>query len=89
MHLHIPRTSPFQALVDRGETVPIGIEGMHLPLVFHDSGQRQRLSARARTEIENLFARLGEDEFSGNLAAFILDFEPALLIARLGLEVRQ
>ena len=62
---------------------------MDLAFVFHVRRHRQRFAAATCAIIEYLLARAGIDQSGHDLAAFILDFEPAFLKAGLRLHVWQ
>ncbi len=87
MDLDIAGAGALQPIEDWREARLVGVPGMDLPLVFERRRQRQRLAATAGAIIEDLFAGLREDEIGDDLAALVLDLEPALLESRLGLDV--
>jgi hypothetical protein len=67
----------FGARAELCETARIDIAGDEEPPVFHVGGQRQRLAAGARREIENAFARPRAREQRRDLRRFVLEFEEA------------
>ena len=79
---HDVHASPLEPRPQPGQACLVGVEGQHLTLVAHARGQRQRLAARTRTEVDDPLAAPGRAAFGNGLAAGILQLEPAVLEKR-------
>ena len=79
---HDVHTGPLEPRPQPGQAGLVGIEGQHLTLVAHPRGQRQRLAARTRTEVDDPLTAPGRTAFGNGLAAGILQLEPAVLEKR-------
>ena len=76
--------------MDRGEPQPVVVVGENLATVLHRGGERKCLAAAARTKVKDLaglFHGRGGDQGS-DLRALVLDFDVALDVERIGLDVR-
>ena len=87
MDLGIARPGPLQPVIDRRQTLAVGIMGMDLAAIVHRSRQGQRLAAGTGAEVEHLPAGRRARKERGDLRSLVLDFEPALLEAGFHLDI--
>ena len=86
--LDVADAGSLQALEDRPKLELVAVVGVDLAVVLHRCGEGQRLAACACAEVEHLMAWFRSAQGRRDLAAFVLDLEPAFAVRSFGFDVR-